>query len=159
LRNLQRVCQACSLVIVGEDEDLCLSSQSAKRCGVQNSIAITLEARSPRIGFFLDESVAGSVGSSGEGTQKLVLSLFEIPSVGDIVRSRAGPGIDVSHGDVCVVGVPAHRPNPSGCPFLHRLIVHARTLGEGCSAVTSIGVRHPAHGNVLTDSVQAEECS
>jgi hypothetical protein len=69
LRNLQRVCQACSLVIVGEDEDLCLSSQSAKSWGVQNSIAITLEARSPRIGFLLDKSVAGSVGSSGEGTQ------------------------------------------------------------------------------------------
>ena len=89
--------------------------------------------------------------------EKTVLSFLDLSSVEDSIRSRTSPRIDVCDNDLLIVGVPAHRPGPPGSPFLHRLIGHVRTLGEGCSTETSTHVRHPAHGNALTDSVQVEE--
>lgn len=159
LSDFQCMCQTCSLVVIGEDEHLCLSSKSAERRGVQDSVTVSFEARTPRIRLLLDESVARSGSPSRVRTQELILPVLEIASAGDMIRSRAGPRIGMRNDDVSIMVVSAHRSGPSCCPFLHRLIGHVRTLGEGCSSETSTHLGHPAHGHALTDSVQVEECT
>ena len=50
LGDLERVGEPGALVVVGEDEDLGLAGQPAERAGVQDAVAVALEAGAPRSG-------------------------------------------------------------------------------------------------------------
>ena len=54
LGDLERVRQTGALVIVGEHEHLGLAGQPPERAGVQDAVAVALEAGSPRIGLLVD---------------------------------------------------------------------------------------------------------
>ena len=51
LRHLERVGQPGALVVLGEDEDLGLAGQAAEGGGVEDAVAVALEAGAPRVGL------------------------------------------------------------------------------------------------------------
>jgi hypothetical protein len=60
LRDLEGVGEASPLVIIGKDEHLGLASQAPERGRVDDSIPISFETGSVRIGCFFDDSVSCS---------------------------------------------------------------------------------------------------
>ena len=51
LRHLERVGEPCPLVVLGEDEDLGLAGQPAEGGGVEDAVAVALEAGPPLVGL------------------------------------------------------------------------------------------------------------
>ena len=60
LRHLERVGEAGALMVLGEDEDLCLAGQPAERGGVEDAVAVALEAGAPGVGLLGLRPVAGA---------------------------------------------------------------------------------------------------
>ena len=65
LRHLERMGEARALVVLGEDEDLRLAGQPAKGGGVEDPVAIALEAGTPRVGLLGDGPIAGPARAGG----------------------------------------------------------------------------------------------
>ena len=51
LRHLERMGQPRALMVLGEDEDLGLAGQPAEGGGVEDTVAVTLEAGAPHVGL------------------------------------------------------------------------------------------------------------
>jgi hypothetical protein len=66
LGDLESMREPCSLVIVGEDEDLGLSGEAPEGAGVQDAIAVSFEACPPRIGLLLDGALARTESTCGQ---------------------------------------------------------------------------------------------
>src|SRR4029079_10152091 len=64
LGDLEGVGQPRALMIVREHEDLGLAGEPAERAGMQDAIAISLEARAPRVRSLVDRPRTGTGGSS-----------------------------------------------------------------------------------------------
>ena len=78
LRHLERVGEAGALVVLGEDEDLGLAGQPAERGGVQDAVAVALEAGAPGIGLLGRGPVAGVRRPRGARRQQRVLELLAL---------------------------------------------------------------------------------
>ena len=66
LSDLQRVRETRALVIVGEDEHLGLAGKPSKGVGVQDAVAVALEAGSPLVGLFRNRAVSCAEGPGGQ---------------------------------------------------------------------------------------------
>ena len=78
LCHFEGVGQACALVILGEHEDLRLAGQAPERRGVQDPVAVALEARPPGIGLLGQRAAARGGGAGGPRRQQLVLELLAL---------------------------------------------------------------------------------
>ena len=65
LGHLEGVGEPRALVVVGEHEDLRLAGQPAERRGVEDAVAVALEARAPLVGLLGPGPVAGADGPRG----------------------------------------------------------------------------------------------
>jgi hypothetical protein len=122
LRHLERVREACALVISRENEHLRLARQPAEGGGVQDAVAVALETRAQRIGFLVDETCAGARGPSGSGCEQIVLALLARLAAErfDGAERRARVGVGRAHaGAVAVVGVTGHGGRPASGAFVH----------------------------------------
>ena len=90
LRHLERVGEAGALVVLGEDEDLGLAGQPAERGGVQDAVAVALEAGAPGVGLLGLGPVAGARRAGGPGREQRVLELLGAPAAP--VGRRRGAG-------------------------------------------------------------------
>ena len=91
LGHLQRVGEAGALVVVGEDEHLGLAGQPAEGAGVQDAVAVALEAGAVGIGRLLDEAIAGPFGPGGQRRQRSGLATLTVGPVDDGGASRGRP--------------------------------------------------------------------
>ena len=124
LGHLERVGQAGALVVLGEDEDLGLAGQPAERGGVQNAVAVALEAGAPGVGLLGLGPVAGVRRAGGAGRQQRVLELAALGPAsrhrrlglagGDRLRRRPDPGVRVGVGQPHRPGVAGHGRCPAG---------------------------------------------
>ena len=73
LGHLEGVGQPGPLVVVGEDEHLGLAGQPPEGRGVQDPVAVALEAGPPRVGLLGPQPVAGAAGPGRPGGQLAVL--------------------------------------------------------------------------------------
>ena len=112
LGHFKCVRQACSLVILGEDEDLRFPRQSAERGCVKNSVAIALEARTKRIGLFGGVAVACTEGTRRMWCKKIRLVGLARVAGHQIQTSGAGPRISMGKANVAVARMAVH----GGCP-------------------------------------------
>ena len=71
LGHLERVGEPGALVVVGEDEHLGLAGQATERGGMEDPVAVALEAGPPRIGLLGPDPVAGAGGPGGPRGQPL----------------------------------------------------------------------------------------
>ena len=78
LRHLERVGEPGPLVVLGEHEDLGLAGQPAEGGGVEDAVAVALEAGAPRVGLLGLRPVAGSGGAGGARGQQRVLELLAL---------------------------------------------------------------------------------
>jgi hypothetical protein len=62
LSDLESVCEACALVIVGEDEDLGLSGKTTKCRRMEDSVSVSLETGPILVGFFGNQTIATANG-------------------------------------------------------------------------------------------------
>jgi len=69
------------LVVLGEYEDLGLAGQASKCRGVEDPVAIALEAGPERIGFLGDMAVAGADGPRGPLGWEHAVGVLPIPAV------------------------------------------------------------------------------
>ena len=125
LRHLERVGEAGALVVLGEDEDLGLAGQPAERGGVEDAVAVALEAGAPGIGLLGLGPVAGVRRAGGAGRQQRVLELLALRprplgTAGAAGRPRGRPrsrpdaGVRVGVGQADRPGVAGHRRCPAG---------------------------------------------
>ncbi len=95
LGHLERVGEAGALVVGGEHEHLGLAGQPAEGGGVQDAVAIALEAGADRIGGLGSGPLSGAAGQGGAGREAGRLDSFTLGPIHrtDIDRGgRAGVG-------------------------------------------------------------------
>ena len=120
LGDLEGVREARALVVVGEHEHLGLAGEAAERRGVQDAVAIALEARPPLVGLLGAVAVTGADGTRRARREQLVLELLagDPPDRSRRPRpaSRRGRG-----GRRRPCGGAVHGRRPAVGPLLHRL--------------------------------------
>ena len=127
LRNLEGVRQPSPLVVVGEHEDLGLPRQPAKRRGMEDPVAISLEARPPRIGLLRPGPSAGAVGQGGAWGEQQVLALLSDLSIDASWAQRrcrqidGGARIGVGGDQLAARGRPHEESTHGRCPLLTAL--------------------------------------
>jgi hypothetical protein len=87
--------EASALVVVGENEDLCLSGKSAKGRCVEDAVAVALEACAKRVGFFRCAARACADGARGIGCEEAVFVFFAFLAPNHVRRTRGCPGVGV----------------------------------------------------------------
>ena len=132
LSDFEGVGQAGAHVVIGEDEDLGLAREAAKRRGVQDPVAVAFEARSVQVGLLVDGPMAGPVpagGPQGEGPVELLLAGVARGRGDDalVVRVQSGHRIAVRPHDL-VVGEPPHGGGPLGAAGTGGVICHDHHL-------------------------------
>ncbi len=106
LGHFERVCEPGAHVVVGEHEDLGLAGQSAKGARVQDSVAVSFEARTKLIGLFFDYPMSGALPTGRahrEDPVKLLFTLMQRSQYVSTVGARDVNGRDrvlVGHGHV-----------------------------------------------------------
>jgi len=100
-------------MIVGEDEYLGLSGESAERCGVQDAIPIAFEGGAKGIGLFVDGPTSGADRTRGESSELVVSEVFACLPFDDSCFAGARPRVGVGHDDRCVRRRAGHRAGPS----------------------------------------------
>jgi hypothetical protein len=134
LCDFECVSKSCSLMVVGENEDLCFSRKSTEGRRVENSIAITFKAGSELIGIFFDRSCASTGRSSGPRGEKLVILCFTFFAA-DAVGSNGGRrALAMSEYKVLGSRGPLHGGDPflvSWCSGGRCLLFHGRILPYG----------------------------
>ena len=73
LGDLEGVGEPGALVVVGEDEHLGLAGQPAERRGVEDAVAVALEAGAPLVGLLGHGAVAGAAARVAAGGQHEIL--------------------------------------------------------------------------------------
>ena len=120
LRHLEGVGQTRALVVLGEHEDLRLAGQAAEGGGVQDAVAVALEAGAPGIGLFGLRPLAGARRSGGARGEQRGLELLALGSTAgrtgrrrwDVARRHdAGAGVGVGQADGSRVAL--HRRCPT----------------------------------------------
>jgi hypothetical protein len=112
LCDLQGVCEPCSLVVVGEDEDLGLASEAAKCRGMKDAVAITFEAGPVVVGLFGNGSVSGTDSTgcpTGEKRRRTRFALDTHNCVGGDERWRS---IAMCKNEIFGGCGPVHRCHP-----------------------------------------------
>ena len=127
LRHLERVGQPGALMVLGEDEDLGLAGQATERGGVEDAVAVTLEAGTPLVGLLGPRAFAGAGGAGGARREQRRLELFAFGAatrrdrLGSLRRRRTGcrsdPGVGVGVGQAHGAGVARHRRCPADIAF------------------------------------------
>ena len=150
LGDLEGVGEPGALVVVGEDEHLGLAGQAAERAGVQDAVAVALEAGAPRVG--LPPSTAALAGAVGRGwrrgARRAVLGVLA-----RLARRRSGrrPGARPTsrrgRARTSPAAVPGHRGRPSVARA--RRPRRARVVPIGCTSTT------PSHGSPTAESHRA----
>ena len=110
LRDLERVREPRALVIGGEDEDLRLARQPAKRTRVQDAITVSFEARAHRVGGLFDATIAGTARQGGAVRERGPLERFAIDA-----RERR-PGGEARRAVVDARGGRRRRAGPASWP-------------------------------------------
>lgn len=116
LGHFERVREASALMIVGEHEHLGLAGETAKRRGVENAVAIALEARAERIGILVDGALTGTDRPGGQASHRTVEVLFARAAFDEADLAGSGPRIGVSECDR-VVASAGHGAGPAFGPF------------------------------------------
>ena len=136
LGDLERVREAGALVVVGEHEHLRLAGEAAEGVGVQDPVAVALEAGPEGIWLLFDDAIASARRACGERRQVIFVML--LPRRPTERGRRAGPGPRILVGEPHVAhGVTAHGRRP---PFRSLLrgqggghVTHNSTLRSGCA--------------------------
>ena len=91
LCHLERVGEAGALVVLGEHEDLGLAGQPAEGGGVEDAVAVALEAGAPEVGLLGPGPVAGARRARGARREERVLELLALlPPAG---HDRSGAAV------------------------------------------------------------------
>ena len=83
-------------MIIGEHEHLRLARESPERGGVQDSVAIALEAGAIRVGRFRGRAVAGADGARRAGDTPVVLQLLASLTSQQTTPAEAGPRVGIN---------------------------------------------------------------
>lgn len=111
---------AGALVIVGKHKHLRLAGQASKCAGMENAVAVALETRTYRVGFFVGASIARPPGPGCGRRQMGVLELFTLMAQYAVGVGK-GVGVSVCNRDIVdVMGV--HRGRPPSCTLGHCFI-------------------------------------
>ena len=130
LGDLEGVREAGPLVVVGEHEDLGLAGQAAEGGGVEDAVAVALEARAPLVGLLGTVAVAGADGAGGRRREQLVLELLAGDPAQTTARRR-GVRVGVGEADAgSARAAPLHRRRPAVGPLLHRRVGLGRLGGS-----------------------------
>jgi hypothetical protein len=141
LRDFERVGEARALMVVGEDEHLCLAGQAAERVRVQDAVAVTLEAGAERVGLLVESALAGTERLGGQRSELRVCVGLAGGPRGRGARTRTRPRVFVGEGDTVDV-VPAHRGRPARGTLGHGGV--GRQRGRfGVEAQLGIHAVHP----------------
>ncbi len=132
LGHLEGVGEARALVVVGEHEHLGLAGKPAEGGGVEDAVAVALEAGPPLVGLLGPAPIAGPDRPGGGRHEQLVLELL----TGQPADRRPGRGLGVGMGDAHagLLAGAGHRRRPAVGPLLHRIVdVHGPEDREGVS--------------------------
>ena len=124
LGDLEGVGEPRALVVVGEDEHLGLAGEPSEGAGVQDAVAVALEAGAVGVGWLLQGTVARPLRPGGQGREQGGFTVLPVGSLDDC--PPAGCGLRVGMGE------PQRRAPP--------VAVHG-----GCPALGPIG--HPRQGS------------
>ncbi len=127
LRHLERMGQPGALMVLGEDEDLGLAGQAAEGGGVEDAVAVALEAGAPLVGLLGARAFAGARGAGGSGREQRRLELLAFGAAagrdglgafrGRRPGGRTDPGVRVGVGQAHGSGVARHRRCPADIAF------------------------------------------
>jgi hypothetical protein len=119
-------------VVVGEDEDLRLARQATEGRGVEDAVAVALEAGPPLVGFLGPGAVAAAHGQRGARRQRRRLMILP----GSAVQARTvdgGARIGVGHPHPGALRA-VHGRGPALGAILHRCVGHEGEPTEGVSS-------------------------
>lgn len=128
LGDFEGMGHAVALMVTGKHEHLCLAGEATERRVVENSVAVTFEAGSVRVGSLLDAPIT-TADTDGRvlGEQHLIALLASVTGHDLGTTDRRG-GVGVSHDDL-VVAVTGHGRGPAFgavCRVVEkRKVVHA----------------------------------
>ena len=168
LRHLERVGEAGALVVLGEHEDLGLAGQAPEGGGVQDAVAVALEAGAPAVGLLglgagrrRPTARVAPGASSASSSSSRSLRARAAPA-GGAPRPRGrrpgrgpDPGVRVGVGQADRPGVAGHRRCPAGTA----LRLAGRGQCRSCPAVCPVAVTsrwprdHPSGPREETDQV------
>lgn len=115
LCNFECMRESRSLMIIRKDEDLGLAGEATEGRGMQDAVAVALEARPKRVRCFLAGADARADGSRGGRAEQVVLVVFALFAMDETVRAGGGNGVGVGETDA-VAGMSEGVSPHGGCP-------------------------------------------
>ncbi len=134
LSDFESMSEPRALVVVGEHEHLGLAGQSTERGGVEDAIAVALEAGSERIGFLGNRAMSGTDRSRGEARELCFGEIFTILALECSRLAATRPGVGVGDDDRFGT-VAGHGARPTlgalGDVSLRHVVLHEAEVTSG----------------------------